>query len=64
MEKPFNKNKSENSTGKGFSPPSGKMSPPAAGAHAPKDVHRIPGGHNGGNQSAALHAALRKPKGY
>lgn len=56
---PNAKNGLENSTGKGWSPPSGKWNPPAAGAHAPKDIHRIKG-DQGGPQY--VHPVLKKPK--
>jgi hypothetical protein len=63
-----NRNASENASSKGFSPPGGKTSggqklsqhPPAAGAHAPKSVHVISGGHNAGG--SVIHPSLRKGK--
>ena len=53
-------NKSGKSSSKGFSPPSGKFHPPAAGAHAPKDVHTISGGHGKGG-AGGVHPSLKKP---
>ena len=51
-----NRNASENATSKG------KLTqhPPLPGAHAPKSVHVIPGGHNAGGSQ--IHPSLRKGK--
>jgi hypothetical protein len=59
---PNARNKFENSTGKGWSPPSGKFHPPSAGAHKPESVHRIPGGNGAGSQGPGVHPSLKKPK--
>lgn len=58
MKDPNSKNKFDNSTGKGWSPPSGKQNPPAAGAHKSESVQRIKG-DEGGGQSAGVHSSLR-----
>lgn len=55
---PNAKNKMDSSHGKGWSPPSGKQNPPKAGAHGPKDVHRIKGDEGGGQ---GVHHSLHKP---
>lgn len=58
---PNRKNKLENSSGKGWSPPSGQWGPPAAGAHTPVGgVHRVNGGYNKGGD--ATHSSLKKKK--
>jgi hypothetical protein len=59
---PNAKNTMENSSGKGWAPPSGKFHPPAAGAHTPESVHRISGGTGTGPQGPGVHPSLRKPK--
>jgi hypothetical protein len=51
------RNEFEHGTTSGWSPPAGKFSPPAAGAHGPKSVHKIPGGHGAG--STPTHYSLR-----
>ena len=62
MKDPNARNKMENSTGKGWSPPSGgNMTPPAAGVHKPVGgTHRIQG-DAGGPQGPGVHESLRKP---
>jgi hypothetical protein len=47
---------------KNLKPSGQKLSqhPPAAGAHAPKSVHVISGGHNAGG--SVIHPSLRKGK--
>jgi hypothetical protein len=57
MKDPNAKNASENATNKG-----GKLTqhPPAAGSHAPKSVHTIPGGHLAGG--SVIHPSLKKSK--
>jgi hypothetical protein len=52
------RNAMENSSGKGWSPPSGKFYPPSPGSHGGGPKQTVNGGHNAGGST--VHPSLKK----